>query len=88
MALISRTHEIKPLKDTRLPYQRGRVSLLAIWQSIKSIDGWTIIALLIAALVALPLFAVAWLAFSPSGDIWSHLASTVLPHYISTTLCC
>ena len=86
MALISRTHEIKPLKDTRLPYQRGRVSLFAIWQNISSIDGWTIIALLIATLVAIPLLAVAWLAFSPSGDIWSHLASTVLPHYISTTL--
>ena len=90
LALISRTHEIKPLKGTRLPYQRGRVSLSAIahtiWSSLKSIDGWTFTALLIATLVAIPLFSILWLAFSPSGDIWSHLASTVLPHYIKTTL--
>ncbi len=50
------------------------------------LDGWTLIALLIALLVAVPLLAVLWLAFSPSGDIWSHLASTVLPHYIWTSL--
>ncbi len=52
----------------------------------RQLDGWTLIALLIALLVAVPLLAVLWLAFSPSGDIWSHLASTVLPHYISTSL--
>ncbi len=86
MALTTRTTLIKPIQDTRLPYQRGRVSLLAMWRSLANIDGWTLIALAIATLVAIPLFTVAWLAFSPSGDIWSHLTSTVLPHYISTTL--
>ena len=86
MASISRTHLIQPTKGTRLRYQRGRVSLRAVVGLLRGIDGWTISALLIATLVAIPLFAVVWLAFSPSGDIWAHLSSTVLPHYIRTSL--
>ncbi len=49
------------------------------------IDGWTLGTLLVAGLIAVPLIAVAVLALSPSGDIWRHLASTVLPHYVRTT---
>jgi iron(III) transport system permease protein len=41
---------------------------------------------LIAAAVAMPIVAVIFLGLTPSDDIWSHLASTVLPLYISTTL--
>lgn len=33
----------------------------------------------------LPIAAVLWLAFAPSGDIWSHLVSTVLPRYLANT---
>ena len=51
-----------------------------------SADGWTIGAILIAGLVALPVAAVIWLAFAPSGDIWDHLAATVLPYYAQTTV--
>jgi iron(III) transport system permease protein len=41
---------------------------------------------LIAAAVAAPIVAVIVIGLTPSDDIWSHLASTVLPLYISTTL--
>jgi len=41
---------------------------------------------LIAAAVATPIVAVLFLGLTPGDDIWSHLASTVLPLYIGTTL--
>jgi iron(III) transport system permease protein len=49
-------------------------------------DGWTVGALVIAGLAVLPILAVILIAFTPGDDIWSHLASTVLPGYIVTTL--
>lgn len=49
-------------------------------------DGWTVGALLTALLIAAPIAAVFVIAMAPSDGIWSHLASTVLPHYIWTTL--
>jgi len=50
------------------------------------VNGWTIGTALIAFAVILPIAAVFLIALSPSDDIWSHLASTVLPGYIWTTL--
>ena len=44
-----------------------------------------VIPLLVVILICLPLVAVAWLAFFPTENIWPHLLSTVLPHYLSTT---
>ena len=49
-------------------------------------NSWTITSLLVATLVALPVAAVIWSAFTPSGDIWAHLIATSLPGYIGTTL--
>ncbi|BCW90401.1 hypothetical protein sos41_35700 [Alphaproteobacteria bacterium SO-S41] len=43
-------------------------------------------AALIAALLALPALAVALQAFTPAGEVWSHLWATVLPDYITSTL--
>jgi len=40
----------------------------------------------VALLVALPVISVFYLALFPRENIWPHLASTVLPHYIKTTL--
>lgn len=48
-------------------------------------DGWTAAALVVAALVAIPVIAVVWLAFSTDDDIWAHLSATVLPLYIQET---
>ena len=49
-------------------------------------DGWTISSFIIAAFVAIPILTVIGLAISPEESIWQHLASTVLPRYIRTTL--
>jgi iron(III) transport system permease protein len=50
------------------------------------VDAWSLAALAMAGAVAVPLVAVTSLALLPSDDIWSHLASTVLPRYLRTTL--
>ncbi len=49
-------------------------------------DPWSLGVFLVAALIAAPLAAVVFLALSPSGGIWGHLLSTVLPRYVRTTL--
>lgn len=54
---------------------------------IKSLQpmGWA--ALIVAALVAVPILSVAAnLLTGGSGDTWQHLASTVLPSYVVNTL--
>ncbi len=52
-----------------------------------SLQGrWFALVGLIAALVALPVVSVFYLAVFPSENVWAHLASTVLPTYILTTL--
>lgn len=53
---------------------------------IPRVDGWTFGALVVAGLIATPIIAVILLAVAPSDDIWQHLASTVLPHYLVTTV--
>jgi len=50
------------------------------------INLWTIGTVSIAAAAAVPIIAVIFIGLTPSDDIWSHLASTVLPLYIGTTL--
>ena len=47
---------------------------------------WHVAASVVAAIVALPVLAIAWTALSPTENIWPHLASTVLPGYVLTTL--
>jgi len=42
-------------------------------------DGWLLAALLVAAVVVLPLLALAWTAAQGSGGLWSHIAANVLP---------
>lgn len=49
-------------------------------------DGWSLFAILIAALVSIPVLVVVGYVFVPAGDIWSHLASTVLPRYVTNSL--
>ena len=47
---------------------------------------WSVGAVLIAALVLLPILSVVWIAFHPTENIWGHLMSTSLPRYASNTL--
>ncbi|MEH6628367.1 MAG: iron ABC transporter permease [Motiliproteus sp.] len=57
-----------------------------ILKSTGSHRRWLISALIVALLVALPVISVFYLALFPSENIWPHLAETVLPVYVSTTL--
>lgn len=52
----------------------------------QRIDRWSVAALAVAAIVIVPLASVVGLALFPADDIWSHLAATVLPGYLRTTL--
>lgn len=47
---------------------------------------WNIVTVGIALLVSIPIFTVAANLFVPSGDIWQHLTSTVLPNYVKNSL--
>ena len=49
-------------------------------------DAWTLLTLLIAALVALPIVTVLAHVFVPAGEVWSHLYETVLSRYVLNTL--
>ena len=50
------------------------------------IDRWSVGALIIAALVLMPILAVVWFAVTPTDNIWPHLLRTTLPRYLSNTL--
>ena len=51
-----------------------------------AIDGWTVGAMAMAALLLLPVAAVAWLAFFPTENIWPHLVEHALPVYLGNTI--
>jgi iron(III) transport system permease protein len=46
----------------------------------------TLGALFVASIIAIPILAIFYIAFSADDNIWTHLASTVLPGYIITTV--
>jgi iron(III) transport system permease protein len=48
--------------------------------------GWTAAALLLVALLTVPLAVVAAGAFAPAGEAWAHVATTLLPEYLLHTL--
>ena len=52
----------------------------------RRLNGWSIFALSIAALVAVPVVFVFGAAFRPGGEVWHHLAETVLGRYVANTL--
>ena len=51
-----------------------------------NIDLWTVVAVVVALAIAVPILTVIGLALTPSENIWPHLASTVLPRLVGTTL--
>jgi len=63
-------------QNSRFPLTRPR------WRP----DGWSLGAMLIAAVVLAPMLAVVWIAFHPTENIWPHLMETVLPRYFRNTL--
>ncbi|MEZ5923646.1 MAG: iron ABC transporter permease [Hyphomicrobiaceae bacterium] len=70
-----RTRSLPPLRAFRAWRQRRRSSPL-----------WTLIVAVALALTMIPVVSIAWLALSGQDNNWRHLASTVLPSAIATTL--
>jgi iron(III) transport system permease protein len=58
----------------------GRRARLFQW-----VDGWSVVALMLALAVALPVLVVASSLLQPAGGVWSHLAETVLWDYLANT---
>ena len=46
----------------------------------------TVVSILVASLLAVPVLVVLGSVFAPGGETWRHLAATVLPEYIGNTL--
>ncbi|MEL6259791.1 MAG: iron ABC transporter permease [Cyanobacteria bacterium J06626_6] len=69
---------------------KGRWSWLKRLQVISSLknwpSGWAIAAWLTAALVFLPVLVVLGSVFADAGEIWAHLAETVLVEYVTNSL--
>ncbi|MYL22942.1 ABC transporter permease subunit [Halomonas alkaliantarctica] len=49
------------------------------------VNGWSVTLFLIALTVALPVIVIFAHIFMPTGGVWQHLASTVLPRYLTNT---
>ncbi len=72
-------------RTARRPHQDSQTVAHRQDRSSWRPDLWTLGALAVALLVAAPLLALVYLALAATGDIWSHLATTVLPVYLRTT---
>ncbi len=60
------------------PRQRSGLSILP--------DRWSLLAFVLALAVALPVLVVFASLLLPKGEVWQHLATTVLPGYVGNTL--
>ncbi|MGK7934766.1 MAG: ABC transporter permease [Xenococcaceae cyanobacterium] len=49
------------------------------------VSSWTILAVVIALIISVPIIFVFTSVFADSGDIWSHLVETVLADYITNS---
>ena len=64
----------------------GVVSLLVRWRRmLPEAPGWSLFALAVAAIMALPLATVAVLSLSTRESVWPHLIRTVLPGALADT---
>ena len=50
------------------------------------LSGWTVAILALTALVAAPVVVVLGSLAVPTGEVWQHLSSTVLPRYVANSL--
>ncbi len=49
-------------------------------------DGWTVGTTLLALILALPVLTVVGYVMQPAGEVWRHLADTVLTDYVANSL--
>ncbi|MCF6226461.1 MAG: iron ABC transporter permease [Xanthomonadales bacterium] len=50
------------------------------------LNRWSILAIIIALLLTVPLWVLVSFVFEPTNDNWAHLSSTLLPEYIINSL--
>jgi len=50
------------------------------------LSGWTLIVWAIACLISIPVMFVVGSIFTPAAEVWNHLASTVLPRYVTNSI--
>ena len=58
----------------------------ALRRAWAQVNGWNVLTVLVAALIAMPVVAVLAHVVVPAGGVWSHMAGTVLPRYVFNTL--
>jgi iron(III) transport system permease protein len=71
------------LPNASSPIHRAAIGPVTFWARL---DGWTLTAIVIAALVAIPVVVVMASLLVPAGEVWRHLADTVLTGYVVNTL--
>jgi len=49
-------------------------------------NGWTLFTVIAALIIASPVFVVVSFVFVPTGEVWAHLADTVLSNYIFNSI--
>lgn len=52
----------------------------------QAMGGWSALAIFVALVVSVPIFVVFGFVFVPAGEVWRHLAETVLVAYVVNTL--
>jgi iron(III) transport system permease protein len=58
-----------------------------LWRARRRASpGWTATVAGIVAVMLMPVAAILWIALGPSGGAWAHLAATILPEALVTTL--
>ena len=62
-----------------IPFFWRKSGILA-W--LQGLDSWVILVVVLAGLLALPVFTVFLTALQPAGEVWRHLADTVLADYV------
>jgi iron(III) transport system permease protein len=59
---------------------------LAWYRNLKAMDGWSFGVLLTSLALAIPVVVVLGYLFEPAGEVWRHLADTVLEDYVVNSL--
>ena len=52
----------------------------------RATDAWSVLPVVFACVIAAPVLVILAHVFVPAGEIWAHLADTVLPRYVGNTL--
>ena len=63
-------------------------TFLSYWsrRPARSVDGWTVAAIMVCALILGPIVALVITAFGDSNGLWHHLVDTVLLRYVTNTI--